>query len=68
MWRRDLGVLVGLLASTEHLTAGIIEVDPGQRSTAHSHAGDQVLYATHGTMTVRVWHDDEVDVFEPGTR
>jgi len=66
VWRRDLGVLVGLLASTEHLTAGIIEVDPGQRATAHSHAGDQVLYVTHGRMTVRVWHADEASVFEPG--
>jgi quercetin dioxygenase-like cupin family protein len=66
VWRRDLGVLVGLLTSTEYLTAGVLEVDPGQRSAAHSHAGDQVLYVTHGTMTVRVWHDDDVDVFEPG--
>jgi quercetin dioxygenase-like cupin family protein len=66
VWRRDLGVLVGLLASTEFLTAGIVEVDPCQRSAAHSHDGDQVLYVTHGTMTVRVWHGDDVNVFEPG--
>ena len=66
VWRRDLGVLVGLLASTEFLTAGIVEVDPCQRSAAHSHAGDQVLYVTHGTMTVRVWQADDVSVFEPG--
>ena len=66
VWRRDLGVLVGLLASTEFLTAGIVEVDACQRSAAHSHAGDQVLYVTHGTMTVRVWHADDVSVFEPG--
>jgi quercetin dioxygenase-like cupin family protein len=66
VWRRDLGVLVGLLASTEHLTAGLIEVDPGQAAAVHAHAGDQVLYVTHGTMIVRVWHEGESHVFEPG--
>lgn len=66
VWRRDLGVLVGLLASTEHLTAGVIELDPGQRAAAHTHAGDQVLYTTHGTVTVRVWHDGDTRVFESG--
>jgi quercetin dioxygenase-like cupin family protein len=66
VWRRDLGVLVGLMASTEHLTAGVIEVDPGQKSTAHAHAGDQVIYTTDGTMTVRVWHDGGTSVFETG--
>jgi quercetin dioxygenase-like cupin family protein len=65
VWRRDLGVLVGLLVSTEHLTAGIVEVDPGQKAAAHAHGGDQVLYVTHGIMTVRIWHDDGVRVFEP---
>jgi quercetin dioxygenase-like cupin family protein len=66
VWRRDLGVLVGLMASTEHLTAGVIEVDPGQKATAHAHAGDQVIYTTDGTMTVRVWHDGGTHVFETG--
>lgn len=67
VWRRDLGVLVGLLASTENLTAGVIEIDPGQKAAAHAHAGDQVLYVTEGTMTVRVWQDDDdVRVFEAG--
>lgn len=65
VWRRDLGVLVGLLASTEHLTAGVIEIDPGQKATTHAHGGDQVLYVTQGTMTVRVWQDDDdIRVFE----
>jgi quercetin dioxygenase-like cupin family protein len=67
VWRRDLGVLVGLLASTEHLTAGLIDLDPGQKASAHAHAGDQVLYITQGIMTVRVWHDDDTRVFEPTT-
>jgi quercetin dioxygenase-like cupin family protein len=65
VWRRDLGVLVGLLASTEHLTAGVIEVDPGQAAAVHAHAGDLVLYVTQGAMTVRAWQGDAAYVFEP---
>jgi quercetin dioxygenase-like cupin family protein len=63
VWRRDLGVLVGLLASTEHLTAGVTEVDPGQKSTVHAHGGDQVLYVTSGQLTVRAWQEDVISVF-----
>jgi quercetin dioxygenase-like cupin family protein len=64
VWRRDLGVLVGLLASTEHLTAGVTEIDPGQKSAVHQHGGDQVLYVTSGLLTVRAWQGDAVSVFE----
>ena len=31
LWRRDLGVLCGVLASTEHLTAVTLELGPGRR-------------------------------------
>jgi quercetin dioxygenase-like cupin family protein len=64
VWRRDLDVLVGLLASTEHLTAGVLEVDAGQSALVHSHPGDEVLYLTEGLMTVRAWNGEEVNVFE----
>ena len=64
VWRRDLDVLVGLLASTEHLTAGLLEVDPGQAAQVHSHPGDEVLYLVEGLMTVRAWHGEQVSVFE----
>ena len=64
VWRRDLGVLVGLLASTEHLTAGVVEVDPGQSASPHAHAGDEILYVTEGTLHVRAWDGDQVHVFE----
>ena len=64
VWRRDQEVLVGLLASTEHLTAGVIEVDSGQSATVHSHPGDEVLYLTEGLITVRAWHGEQVSVFE----
>lgn len=66
VWRRELGVLIGLYVSTEHLTAGIVEVDPGQASAAHAHNGDELIYVTHGRLTVRAWHGDDVSVFEVG--
>jgi len=66
VWRRDLGVLVGLFVSTEHLTAGVVEVDPGQAAAVHAHGGDEVVYVTEGRLIVRAWHADEVSVFELG--
>ena len=64
VWRRDQEVLVGLLASTEHLTAGVVEIDAGQTATVHSHRGDEVLYLTEGLLTVRAWQGEQVSVFE----
>jgi quercetin dioxygenase-like cupin family protein len=66
VWRRDLGALVGLLISTDELTAGLVEVDPGRCAASHAHGGDEVLYVTQGCMTVRAWDGDEVSVFELG--
>ncbi len=66
VWRRDLGVLVGLFVSTEHLTAGVVEVDPGQAAAAHVHGGDEILYVVDGRLTVRAWQAEEVSVFELG--
>jgi quercetin dioxygenase-like cupin family protein len=51
-WRLDTGILVGLLVSTEHLTAGTIRVLPGRASTEESHAGDELVYVTAGTLKV----------------
>jgi quercetin dioxygenase-like cupin family protein len=67
VWRRNLGVLLGLLISTEHLTAGVLEVDGGQSAAPHSHTGDEVLYLTEGTLQVRAWWRDEAHVFELGS-
>jgi quercetin dioxygenase-like cupin family protein len=64
VWRRDLGVLVGLYASTEHLTAGVVEIDPGQAAAPHAHGGDEILYVTDGLLTVRAWQNGELSVFE----
>ncbi len=65
-WRRDLGALVGLLVSTDQLTSGLLEVDPGGCARAHAHGGDEVLYVTHERLTVRAWDGDDVSVFELG--
>jgi quercetin dioxygenase-like cupin family protein len=64
LYRRDLGVLCGVLVSTEHLTAATLEVGPGETAAAHAHGGDEVLMVLEGRLWVRVWHDDAVHVFE----
>ena len=64
LWRRDLGVLCGVLVSTEHLTAATLELGPGEIAAAHEHGGDEVLMALAGTVWVRAWFDDAVHVFE----
>jgi mannose-6-phosphate isomerase-like protein (cupin superfamily) len=65
-WRRDHGVLVGLHLATADLTAGLVEVNPGEASTVHEHGGDEVLFSLDGGLHVRAWHDDAVHVFELG--
>lgn len=52
VWRLDLGVLVGLLVSTEHLTVGTLEVLSGQRTVDELHGGDELFYVTRGEVTV----------------
>jgi quercetin dioxygenase-like cupin family protein len=66
LWRRDLGVLAGVLASTEHLTVATLEIGPGEVAAPHAHGGDEVLLALDGPLWVRAWHGDEVRVFELG--
>lgn len=65
-WRRDLGVLAGVLISTENLTVLSLEVNPGETSTIHVHSGEELVFATKGSLTVRVWHEGETYVFELG--
>jgi quercetin dioxygenase-like cupin family protein len=64
LWRRDLGVLCGVLVSTEHLTVATLEIGPGEAAAAHEHGGDEVLMALGGTLWVRAWFDGAVRVFE----
>lgn len=64
LWRRDLGVLCGVLVSTEHLTVTVAELGPGEIARAHAHAGDELLFALAGPLWVRVWHGGRAHVFE----
>jgi len=64
LYRRDLGVLCGVLVSTEHLTAATLELGPGEAAAAHEHGGDEVLMALEGRLWVRAWFEDRVHVFE----
>ena len=64
LWRRDLGVLSGILVSTEHLTVATLEVGPGEAAAPHEHGGDEVLMALDGSLWVRAWCDGAVHVFE----
>ena len=43
---------VGLIASTEHLTAGRARLLPGQRSGVRSHGGDAALVVLEGVLAV----------------
>jgi quercetin dioxygenase-like cupin family protein len=66
LYRRDLGVLCGILVSTEHLTVATLELGPGELAAQHAHGGDEVLMALDGPLWVRAWHDGGVHVFELG--
>jgi mannose-6-phosphate isomerase-like protein (cupin superfamily) len=66
LWRRDLGVLSGILASTEELTVATLEIGPGEVADVHEHGGDEVLMALEGSLWVRAWFDGAVHVFELG--
>lgn len=57
LWRlegavRGREVLVGILASTEHMTVGRIEFLSGQRSSEFVHQGDKVVFVAEGTLHV----------------
>jgi len=50
--RLDTGVLVGMLASTEHLTVGTLTVPVGGESVVETHEGEELLYALRGSLHV----------------
>lgn len=52
VWRLDRDVLVGLLISTEHLTAGTVTVPAGQASLEETHDGEELVYVTRGELRV----------------
>jgi quercetin dioxygenase-like cupin family protein len=50
--------LVGLVCATDHLTAGTITLQPGQRSDFHAHGGDESLLVSKGTVFLEA-HDPD---------
>ncbi|MCW2749205.1 MAG: cupin protein, partial [Aeromicrobium sp.] len=57
LWRmegtvRGREILVGILASTEHLTAGKMRYVGGQRSCDYEHNGEKVIYVETGELHV----------------
>ena len=57
LWRLEGGVrgrelLVGILASTEHMTVGKIEFLGGQRSCEFTHQGDKVIFVEEGNLHI----------------
>ena len=57
-------MLEGLYASTEHLTAGVLELNPGEARRRTRHGGDEVVYALEGVLHVRAFGDEGNSVFE----
>lgn len=57
LWRMEgktNPVLVGILASTEHLTVGQMQLLQGQKSEAEIHGGDEGLYVLEGTLNIHL--------------
>jgi quercetin dioxygenase-like cupin family protein len=67
LWRwegRTDRLLVGLLASTDQLTVGSVELLPGTRGYVERHGGEEALYVTRGRLNVHLpeasgpsWHE-----------
>jgi mannose-6-phosphate isomerase-like protein (cupin superfamily) len=67
LWRlegSEQQALVGILASTEHLTAGTMELLPGRHSDLETHGGDEGLYVLEGTLHVHTPEGDQGKWFE----
>jgi quercetin dioxygenase-like cupin family protein len=58
-WQLDGDILVGLLVSTEHLTAGTLRALPGQAGNEEAHEGDELLYVLSGALRVAAGEVDE---------
>jgi mannose-6-phosphate isomerase-like protein (cupin superfamily) len=55
MWRlegENQAAIVGLYAATEHLTAGKLQLLPGQHTSTFAHGGDKSLYLLKGVLNV----------------
>jgi mannose-6-phosphate isomerase-like protein (cupin superfamily) len=69
LWRlegQDEPALVGILASTEHLTVATMDLRPGQRTSIQCHAGDKCGYVLDGTIGIRIGADAGREWLEAG--
>ena len=57
-------VLTGILASTEHLTAGKINLRPGQKSDVYLHSGDKSIYLLEGKLNMHLPENEGQKWFE----
>jgi len=60
-WRlhgSDQQALVGLLASTEHLTVAMLELQPGCRTDFEVRAGDESIYLIEGVLNIQFQHGE----------
>lgn len=55
---------VALYASTEHLTAGRMRLQPGARTEPEAHPGDEGLYVASGVLNLRVLDGSRPNWFE----
>lgn len=62
--RMEGELLVGMVASTEHLTIALVDVDPGAQGTPTTHGGDAMLFGLDGELMVRTFWKDESVTFE----
>lgn len=71
LWRlegQNQQALVGILASTEHLTVGKIHLLPGQQTDVQTHGGDESLYLLEGDLNVRLPENEGQRWFELKSR
>ena len=71
LWRlegMEREVLVGVLASTEHLTVGKMILWPSQQTDAQAHSGDEGLYLLAGTLNLRLPENEGQRWFELNPR
>lgn len=54
----DPRVLIGIIASTEHLTSGKVTLAPGGRSAVMQYAGDAGLYLETGRLNIQLVESD----------
>lgn len=65
---KNSGVLCGILASTDQLTAGTMHLLPGEKSDIHCHEGDESFYLLDGILNMLLPESDGQRWFELNPR